>query len=147
MTSLVSKVLAWLAPGHVTALAASGHTLEADAVSLVDQVAVALRNAVVATEGVAEKTTIGALIVADIYAIASQNLSAQEKFAAVVEQTIPTVLGIAAAGGLSLVKGDVLSLTNALVQNVYNAEVSTTAGKTAALLAPLLGVHVPAPTA
>ena len=141
--SVITKVLAWLSPAHVSALAATGHTLEADAVSLVAQVAHALETAAVATEAVAEKTTIGALIVADIKSVASHDLTNQQKFEQVVANTLPVVLGIAATGGVSLAKSDVLSLVNALVQNVYTAEVSTTAGATAAKLAPLLGIKLP----
>jgi len=144
MTNIVNRVLAWLSPAHVASLAASGHILEADAIGLVAQVAKALETAVVATKGVAEKTTIGALIVADINAVANQHLTNVEKFAQVVENTLPVVIEIAATGGVPLAKNDVLSLVNALVQNVYTAEVSTTAGATAARLAPLLGIKLPA---
>lgn len=143
MTNIIQRALAWLSPAHVASLAASGHTLEAEAISLVAQVAKALETAVVATEGVAEKTTIGALIVSDIKAVANQNLTNAEKFTQVVENTLPVVIEIAATGGVPLAKSDVLSLVNALVQNVYTAEISTTAGATAAKLAPLLGVKLP----
>ena len=144
MTSIVSKVLAWLSPSHVAALNAAGHTLEADTVSLVAQVASALKDAIVATEGAAEKTTLGHAIVAACTALISSDLTNQQKFEQVVADALPLVLQVAAGGGVALVAADASTLTRTLVQNVYAAEVSTTAGAVAAKLAPLVGVTLPA---
>lgn len=147
MNSIVTRVLAWLSPAHVAALNASGNVLEADGINIIDQVVQGLKTAVVATEGVAEATPIGALIVGFIKDAQNSSLSNSAKLAAVVEQTVPFLVTMAATGGTNLVASNLTSLGTALVQNVYNAEISTTAGAAAVALAPVLGIKLPAPKA
>jgi hypothetical protein len=143
--SAVKTVLAALSPAHVAALNASGHKLEADAISIVDQVLHALKTAVVGTANAASGTTVGEMILQDIRAIEQHNITAQQKFEIVVQNTVPVLAVLGASGGAGLVKGDLDTLARALVQNVFAAEFSTTAGKTAQLLAPILHIELPKP--
>lgn len=86
-----------------------------------------------------KQTPIGAAVASNIAAIESEALSGQQKFEAVVANTLPLIVSYVAQGGVKAVVDDVEDIGRALVQQVYNDTRSTKAGQIAQAILALFG--------
>ena len=85
-------------------------------------------------------TDIGAAVAADVAAVQSTNQTGEQKFAAVLSNTIPLIVKYASGGGITALEADVEGIARALVQEVYVDVADTGFGKIAGDFAKLLGI-------
>lgn len=90
--------------------------------------------------GLKMNTDIGQTIAACIISIDSENMTGAQKFASVVEDSVPLILKYVTGGGIVAVESDVLSIAQGLVQEIYLDTASTSFGKLAGPLLKLLGL-------
>ena len=87
-----------------------------------------------------KETDIGAAVANDISAIESSTMTGPEKFASVVENTVPLIVKYAAGGGVAALEADVEGIARGLVQTIYLDVQSTSFGKLAKQFLHLLGI-------
>lgn len=87
-----------------------------------------------------KQTAIGDAVADSICALKNKDMSGGEKFAAVLAETAPVILGYIKDDGIDAVIDDVEDLARQLVQSVYNDVMSTGFGKIVADIKRLLGL-------
>jgi len=87
-----------------------------------------------------KKTPVGVAILADIKAVSSKDLNGQQKFEAVVANTLPLILEVVQGDGVKAALSDVEDIGRALVQEIYNDEMSQKAVSIAKSILRILGI-------
>jgi len=87
-----------------------------------------------------KQTAVGVAILADIKAVSSKDLNGQQKFEEVVANTLPLVLEIVKGDGIKATIADVEDIGRALVQEIYNDQMSKKALSVAKSILKILGI-------
>lgn len=92
---------------------------------------------------VLKASDVGSVVAAEVADLKDQKLTGAQKALAAVLIAQPLVLKYANAAGPTLLLADVLGITQALVQSIYNDTVSTTAGKVSASILASANIKIP----
>lgn len=87
-----------------------------------------------------KNTLIGSTVAKDIKALSSSTMSGQQKFEAVLTNTLPLITELLSDGGVKKTTKEVEDIGRALVQSVFNDVASSKAAGVASAILKLLGL-------
>lgn len=87
-----------------------------------------------------KNTLIGSTVAKDIKALSSSTMSGQQKFEAVLTNTLPLITELLSDGGVKRTTKEVEDIGRALVQSVFNDVASSKAAGVASAILKLLGL-------